>query len=89
MHGYAHEFMEMNINVDPDWGTPGRESTATSDRDAGPLGFAGTMAKSASAATGLATLADDDFGGGPAIPMLPTTWNTGQSGEAGQGGEHD
>jgi PPE-repeat protein len=89
MHGYAHEFMEMNINVDPDWGGPGRGSTATSDRDAGPLGFAGTVTKSASAATGLATLADDDFGGGPAIPMLPATWNTGQSGEAGQGGEHD
>jgi len=89
MRGYSHEFMEMNINVDPDWDGPESSATATSDRGAGPLGFAGTVAKSASAATGLATLADDDFGGGPAIPMLPATWNTGQSGEAGQGGEHD
>jgi hypothetical protein len=36
----------------------------------------------------LATL-DDDFGGGPVMPMVPATWNAGQSGEAGQGGEHD
>ncbi|MBX9978918.1 MAG: hypothetical protein K2Z76_05010, partial [Mycobacterium gordonae] len=25
-------------------------------------------------ATGLATLNDDDFGGGPTTPMLPSTW---------------
>jgi hypothetical protein len=41
------------------------------------------------AATGLATLDDDDFGGGPVMPMVPATWNAGQSGQAGQGGEHD
>jgi PPE-repeat protein len=89
MRGYAHEFMEMNINVDPDWGGPDGGSTATSDRGAGPLGFAGTVAKSTSAATGLATLADDDFGGGPVMPMVPATWNAGHNSEAGRGGEHD
>jgi PPE-repeat protein len=89
MRGYAHEFMDMNINVDPDWGGPEGGSTATSDRGAGPLGFAGTVAKSASAATGLATLAGDDFGGGPVLPMVPSSWTVDQSGEAGQGGEHD
>src|ERR1700726_408844 len=26
-------------------------------------------------ATGLATLSDDEFGGGPAIPTLPKTWD--------------
>ena len=67
----------MNINVDPDWGGPDGGSTATSDRGAGPLGFAGALAKSGSAATGLATLADDDFGGGPVMPMVPATWNAG------------
>ncbi|HYY00991.1 MAG TPA: hypothetical protein VE908_15825 [Mycobacterium sp.] len=36
-------------------------STAPSDRDAGP--------------SGLATLADDGFGGGPSTPMLPNTWS--------------
>jgi PPE-repeat protein len=89
MRGYSHEFMEMNINVDPDWGGPHSGSTATSDRGAGPLGFAGTVAKRASAATGFATLDDDEFGGGPVLPMVPGSWTAGQSGGAGQGGEHD
>jgi PPE-repeat protein len=75
MRGYSHEFMEININVDPDWGGPDSGPTATSDRGAGPLGFTGTERKTASAATGLATLADDEFGSGPVMPMLPGTWN--------------
>jgi PPE-repeat protein len=89
MRGYAHEFMEMNINVDPDWSGPHTGSTATSAQGAGPLGFTGTVRKRALAATGLATLADDEFGGGPVMPMVPATWNAAQNGEAGQGGEHD
>jgi len=88
IRGYAHEFMEMNINVDPDWDGPHSGSTATSDHGAGPLGFTGTVRKRALAATGLATLKDDDFGG-PAMPMVPATWNAGPSHKAGQGGEHD
>jgi PPE-repeat protein len=75
MHGYSHEFMEMNFNVDPDWSGSGSGSPATSDHGAGPLGFTGTVHKNASAATGLATLADDEFGSGPIMPMLPATWN--------------
>src|ERR1700748_1710369 len=67
IRGYAHEFMEMNFNVDPDWGGAESGSTATSDRGAGPLGFTETVHKRALAATGLATLADDDFGGGPVL----------------------
>ena len=78
----------MNINVDPDWGAPRSGSTTSSDHGTGPLGFTGTVRKRALAATGLATL-DDDFGGGPVMPMVPATWNAGQSVEAGQGGEHD
>jgi PPE-repeat protein len=67
----ADEFMDMNVDVDPDWGV----STAASDRGAGPLGFAGTVAKSSEQATGLATLSDDGFGAGPSMPMLPGTWS--------------
>jgi PPE-repeat protein len=89
IRGYSHESMEMNINVDPDWGGPNSGSTATSDHGPALLGFTGTVRKRALAATGLTTLADDDFGGGPVMPMVPATWNAGQSGEAGQGGEHD
>ncbi|HZC91541.1 MAG TPA: hypothetical protein VE400_12965 [Mycobacterium sp.] len=44
----------------------------------GPVGFSGTAGKlSAGAATGFATLADDDeFGGGPRMPMMPGSWGT-------------
>jgi PPE-repeat protein len=69
-HAHAHEFMDMNVDVEPEWDA----STAPSDRDAGPLGFSGTVSKGAEQATGLATLAGDGFGGGPSVPMLPNTW---------------
>jgi PPE-repeat protein len=67
----ADEFMDMNVDVDPDWAV----STVASDRGAGPLGFAGTVSKSVEKATGLATLSDDGFGSGPSMPMLPGTWS--------------
>ena len=60
----------MNVDVEPDWG----EVTAASDSGAGPLGFSGT-ARGSEQATGLATLTDDGFGGGPSMPMLPNTWS--------------
>ena len=85
MRGYSHEFMDMDINVDPDWAGP----TATSDTGAGPLGFAGTVHKRVAAAAGLATLDHDDFGSGAVLPMVPGTWNTYQDGEAEAGGAHD
>jgi PPE-repeat protein len=75
MRGYGHEFMEMNINVDPDWGVPPQQAVA-SDQGAGPLGFAGTVRKEAvPAAAGLMTLDDDEFGGGPSMPIVPGSWN--------------
>jgi PPE-repeat protein len=77
---YGDEFMDMNIDVDPDWGTPPGEepvaSAVASDRGAGNLGFAGVAPKEAvTEAAGLTTLADDEFGGGPRMPMLPGTWD--------------
>ncbi len=76
--GYGDEFMDMNIDVDPEWGAPPDEpvaSTVASDQGAGPLGFAGTVSKGSTQAAGLATLSDDEFGGGPTMPMLPGTWD--------------
>jgi PPE-repeat protein len=74
--------MDMNIDVDPDWGAT---STSASDQGAGNLGFAGTVSKGSEKASGLATLSGDEFGGGPSMPMVPGTWSP----DAPQGeGEH-
>jgi PPE-repeat protein len=76
--GYGDEFMDMNIDVDPDWGGPSGAETGASGQGAGTLGFAGTADKQAVAeAAGLTTLANDEFGGGPRMPMLPGTWDPG------------
>jgi PPE-repeat protein len=79
MRGYGDEYMDLNVEVEPDWGEPsGSEPaapTVASDRGAGNLGFAGTERKDAAAeAGGLTTLAGDEFGGGPSVPMVPGTW---------------
>jgi PPE-repeat protein len=77
--GYGDEFMGMDVEVDPDWGAPpGGEpvaSTLASDRGAETQGFAGTVSKVSAPPTGLTTLAGDEFGGGPRMPMLPNTWH--------------
>jgi PPE-repeat protein len=75
MRGYGDEFMDMNVQVDPDWVAPPGGEAVASDRSAGPLGFAGTVSKGSTQAAGLATLSGDDFGGGPNMPMLPNTWD--------------
>jgi PPE-repeat protein len=79
LHDHADEFADMNVEVDPDWGTQAdREPVASSlasDRGAGPLGFAGTVDKeTVGAAAGLATLSSNGFGKGPTMPMVPGTW---------------
>lgn len=72
--------MDLNQDLDSthDAAPNGHRATASavaSDQSAGPLGFAGTAAKAdAGQAAGLATLADDSFGGGPRMPMMPGSW---------------
>ncbi len=83
--GYGDEFMNMDVEVDPEWGaspeapsTGGGEpaaSPAASDRRAGTLGFAGTVSKNSAQASGLIALSGDKFGGGPRMPMVPGTWD--------------
>ena len=65
--GRGYEYMDLEP-----------EPTVTpSGQGAGPLGFAGTASKhAATTAAGLATLSDDDFGGSPRIPMMPSTWGS-------------
>jgi len=76
MRGHGNEYMDMNVQVDPDWGAPPGGDTVASDHGAGPLGFAGTVSKGSGQAAGLATLPSDEFGGGPSMPMLPNTWDS-------------
>ncbi|MDT5146445.1 MAG: hypothetical protein QOC58_1090 [Mycobacterium sp.] len=75
--GHGDEFMDLNVQVEPDWGGPaGEEATVASGQGAGTLGFAGTAGKAAAQAAGLATLTGDEFGGGPSVPMVPHTWSS-------------
>jgi PPE-repeat protein len=56
---------------------PGSEVTA-SDQGARTMGFAGTAGKTGAGQTaGLTTLSGDSFGDGPAMPMLPSSWEPG------------
>ncbi len=63
--GRGHEYMDLDDEP----------TVYPSPHGSGPLGFSGTATKvSAGAATGLATVADDDFGSAPRMPMMPSTW---------------
>jgi PPE-repeat protein len=67
------------------------EPTVTpSGHGAGPLGFAGTASKhAATTAAGLATLSDDDFGGSPRMPMMPSTWGSDSASPPNPSGDED
>lgn len=82
MRDHGNEYMDMNIEVEPNWDDPnGREPVASamaSNHGAGPRAFASTATKEAVREPGgLTTLADNEFGGGPTMPMLPKTWDPG------------
>lgn len=71
---HADEY--LHVGVDPVWEPPPDDATAVSDRGAGELGFAGTVAKPAvDDVAGLATLGGGEFGSAPTTPMLPNTWD--------------
>ncbi|HWF69782.1 MAG TPA: PPE family protein, partial [Mycobacterium sp.] len=72
LRDHGNQFADMNIEVDPDWGAPPDDEPLTSGNGAGSLGFAGTVRNEAvEQAAGLTTLAGDEFGGGPTVPMMP------------------
>ncbi|MDT7736230.1 MAG: hypothetical protein QOE12_3404 [Mycobacterium sp.] len=75
---HGDEFADMNVEVNPDWEAPPGDETLASGNGAGPLGFAGTVRNEAvERAVGLSTLAGDEFGGGPTVPMVPGSWEPG------------
>ncbi len=76
--GHGDEYMDMNVEVQPDWvNPPGQSSTVASNQGAGTLGFAGTVSKDGGTqAAGLATLVGHEYGAGPTMPMMPGTWHS-------------
>jgi PPE-repeat protein len=78
--GYEFMDLEPDSGAEPDpFADPVTLAapSVASGQGAGTLGFAGTVPKDAAEAAGLATLAGDEFGGGPPVPMLPGTWQPG------------
>jgi PPE-repeat protein len=95
LHDHADEFADMDsdFGVPPDYDNDEQLAAAVaSAQGAGTLGFAGTTQRhKAFQAAGLTKLADDDFGGGPRMPMVPGTWeqeagNRSGPAEPGKGG---
>jgi PPE-repeat protein len=67
--GHRYEFMDLE---DSDGGP---DDLRASDQGAGSLGFAGAAPKPGiGQAAGLTTLASAEFTGGPALPMVPSSW---------------
>ncbi|MDP7728406.1 PPE domain-containing protein [Mycobacterium sp. TY813] len=75
--GRGYEYMDLEPDV-----SASEKGAASGVRGAG---FPGTVSQRSAAATGLTALADDEFGGGPRVPMLPGTWD----GESGAGSTWD
>jgi PPE-repeat protein len=92
MLGRGYEYMDLE-DADDTEGTAdpaGREpigAVAASATGAGTQGLAGTAPKTgAGPAAGLTKLADDAFGGGPRMPMMPSTWGGDRAGQPEQPG---
>jgi PPE-repeat protein len=74
-HGHKYQFAYLDEQMAPPGDTPAPEEIAASVGGSGPLGFAGTVSKSAGAqAKGLAHLGGGEFDEDPQEPMLPGTW---------------
>jgi PPE-repeat protein len=78
--GRGYEYMDLDSDTEPDASMgDGRVASAeASEHGAGTIGMTGTAHRAgAGPAAGLITLADEAFGSGPRMPLLPGTWSTG------------
>ncbi|MEK1244844.1 PPE family protein, partial [Mycobacterium ulcerans] len=75
--GFEYADLEPDTDHDPSRScNEQRVAAATSDRVARNGGFAGTgHRQTTTAASGLTTLGDNAFSGGPRMPMIPGTWS--------------
>jgi PPE-repeat protein len=73
--GHKYQFAYLDEKMAPPDDPPTSEEIAASACGSGPLGFAGTVSKSAGAqAKGLTRLSGGEFDEDPQEPMLPGTW---------------
>jgi hypothetical protein len=72
-HGDGDEYMDMNIEVTPDWDRPPGAAGA-SDSGAGALGFAGTATEVRRRAAGITVLTGEGLDSKTRVPMLPGGW---------------
>jgi len=80
--GYRYEF----LSADEELASDGPVLDPCQSSGVGSLGFAGAATKAGVRPAGLTSLADDGFGGGPKVPMVPESWTAGPgqvNGEAG------
>ncbi|MCX2932585.1 PPE family protein [Mycobacterium sp. CVI_P3] len=74
--GHRDEYMDLDSDPGPPAEPAPHPTTSSSDRGAGPIGFAGTETRARGVtAAGLTELADAT-GERPTMPMLPTTWDS-------------
>ena len=73
MLGRGYEYMDLEDDSAADGELVG--AVAASATGTGPQGFAGTDTKAGTRPAGLTTLADDAFGSGRHMPMIPGTWS--------------
>ncbi|HEU0192289.1 MAG TPA: PPE domain-containing protein [Mycobacterium sp.] len=91
--GFRDEYLSADSDTDPTGSAdrPPAQLTATSDRDAGPIGFTGTSASPVTTAAGLVMLTGGPSSTDSIAPMLPRSWDadSGATAEdAPEGGGH-
>jgi PPE-repeat protein len=80
-HGNKYQYAYLDADTPtPLLGDPPPADTATSGSGSGPVGFAGTIAKTIAArAKGLSYLRGGQFDEAPREPVLPHTWDAGSN----------
>jgi PPE-repeat protein len=89
--GRGYEYMDLDSDAEPDV-TGGRRVpfAVASEHGTGTIGTAGTAQRAGvGPAAGLVTLADEAFGAGPRMPLLPGTWGADSAAPADPSDEKD
>jgi hypothetical protein len=73
--GYRYEYLDTESETGASSNGNGQATSTMAYQGVGPLGFAGTAVKpEKQRVAGLTTLTGDGFGGGPSVPIRPSSW---------------